>query len=707
MFEARMARTPCLLAAALLLGLPAASSAAPTPDDNDLSAQAQALATARAAFADGRPAETLEALKDLTDTRVADRRDVLRGEALLVLGQAEAAAEAFGAALDSQIWSVRHQARRGLLQAWSLSDHHARRLEALEQWGLSGALYRLAKVESLVRLRRHPAAVDELTVLRSRHPTAYMESVDRLTATLRSRGVKVSLTPAEAARRIEGLIGEGQLTRASRELDAHPLDPRRRRWLQAELAQRRGRHEEARRILEALHDEEPSGEGGDEVLYALARMHMRVDRYPSAQKYFDELVHRFPRSDRAEEGAFLAGWLDYDDGNYEAARRRMLAFADDRPGSEKATEALWYAGWSAYLGSEDAQALSAFDRLVKAHPGSSLVPFAHYWSGRIHARNERPEAAVAAYQATVDAAPLSYYGFWARRRLASAGSPVEAPQPDDDLPVFSVAQARTELGLGSVHVDRAVAFFDAGLEDWVEEEMKRALESLPASRSARDRVLRADLCRRLGAHRLAFRLGLAARPRLKDLKGDDAHWSWRLLRHAYPRAFEEEVRTNASEHGVSPDLVWSVIRTESHFRDDAVSPVGARGLMQMMPATARAIARQEPSARPHARRLFDPRSNTWLGSWYLAQLAFRYHDFIPAMVAAYNAGPNAADRWLNESGDLEVDAFIERISYRETRRYVRRVLETRWIYQTFEGGPRDQIPLQVKHQPAPERAVSF
>jgi soluble lytic murein transglycosylase len=178
-------------------------------------------------------------------------------------------------------------------------------------------------------------------------------------------------------------------------------------------------------------------------------------------------------------------------------------------------------------------------------------------------------------------------------------------------------------------------------------------------------------------------------------------------RLVHPEAYASSVKEAAAEHGVDPMLVWSIMRSESHYREDALSPVGARGLMQLMPATARRIGRMKAAARPHSARFVEPESNVWLGTWYLAQLAERYRGFRPAQIGAYNAGPTPMERWLDELDGRPTDEFIERISYRETRRYTRRVLETLWTYELLYGQPRTELNPTVSRKPPPEDAVAF
>jgi len=140
----------------------------------------------------------------------------------------------------------------------------------------------------------------------------------------------------------------------------------------------------------------------------------------------------------------------------------------------------------------------------------------------------------------------------------------------------------------------------------------------------------------------------------------------------WPLRFEDEVRTAAAVQQLDLDLVLAVIFAESRFDPEAVSPVGAAGLMQIMPESGRWIAEQIPLAQPEAIDLFDPVLNVRLGTWYLRYLLDRFGD-VEAALAAYNAGPTRVDRWLAE----------DQAPFAETAAFVRRVLAARRVYRVY------------------------
>jgi len=151
----------------------------------------------------------------------------------------------------------------------------------------------------------------------------------------------------------------------------------------------------------------------------------------------------------------------------------------------------------------------------------------------------------------------------------------------------------------------------------------------------------------------------------------------------YPRPFDREVLAAVRSTELAPELVFGVIRQESLYRVDAVSTSGARGLMQLLPGTAERAARALEDMTLDHSDLFDPSINIRLGATELGRLVERYDGQLPVALAAYNAGPNAADRWLPED-PLEADIWIENIPYNETRAYVRRVLWHSVVFRWLE-----------------------
>lgn len=150
----------------------------------------------------------------------------------------------------------------------------------------------------------------------------------------------------------------------------------------------------------------------------------------------------------------------------------------------------------------------------------------------------------------------------------------------------------------------------------------------------------------------------------------------------YPRRFEQEVLSASIEYGLDPDLVFAVIRTESHFETHAVSKAGAKGLMQIMPVTADWISSRRGFTH-EAEKLFEPAYNIDLGCYLLSYLLGYYENDLILAVAAYNAGAGNVDKWLENSGDKSGENL--EIPFGETKNYVKKVLESYEKYKAQRG----------------------
>ncbi|HPU02189.1 MAG: lytic transglycosylase domain-containing protein [Firmicutes bacterium] len=159
----------------------------------------------------------------------------------------------------------------------------------------------------------------------------------------------------------------------------------------------------------------------------------------------------------------------------------------------------------------------------------------------------------------------------------------------------------------------------------------------------------------------------------------------RLEKLFYPFHYREEILAAAAEQQIDPLLIAAVIQAESGFREDAVSAEGARGLMQLLPSTARWIAERRGESDFHPDKLFDPRYNIAAGSWYLADLLRQFHGSKVIALAAYNGGRGRVQRWLEEEIWDGSEAGLEQIPFSETRAFVRRVLDNYRRYRRLYG----------------------
>jgi soluble lytic murein transglycosylase len=158
---------------------------------------------------------------------------------------------------------------------------------------------------------------------------------------------------------------------------------------------------------------------------------------------------------------------------------------------------------------------------------------------------------------------------------------------------------------------------------------------------------------------------------------------WRIL---YPLEYREALERRARAAGVDPALVAALICQESTFEAGAVSKAGARGLMQIMPATGQFLARLL-GVRYRREALHDPETSLEFGMRYLRDMLDRFGGSVERALAAYNAGPHRVDAWTAGRPDMPAEEFVETIPFTETRNYVMIILAAREQYRRVYGFP--------------------
>ena len=162
----------------------------------------------------------------------------------------------------------------------------------------------------------------------------------------------------------------------------------------------------------------------------------------------------------------------------------------------------------------------------------------------------------------------------------------------------------------------------------------------------------------------------------------------------YPTGFKNEIVTYANKNNLHQDLVFALIRQESLFTPDVQSPVGAVGVMQIMPATATLLARKHNIPYNGPNDLLNPEKNIRLGTIYLKDLLGDFNGDEIKTMASYNAGPGSVTKWLTET-PLPLDIWIETMPYKETRNYVKQILNNQDIYRRKLGLKPRPLPTHI------------
>ena len=332
----------------------------------------------------------------------------------------------------------------------------------------------------------------------------------------------------------------------------------------------------------------------------------------------------------------------------------------------KYAEAEWMAGWiSLRFLNEFETAFTHFERMYKAVNFPISRARGAYWAGRaMEAQDKQHEAK--AWYTIASKHPTAYYGQLAFGKL----------HPGDSLPIF-ISQ-HTEKQKNADFENHELVQVVRMLSDVNEHDLIR-----PFIRHLYD--LNTDPAWRLSTARLSR----------QNKREDLAVWIAKrssqegveLPSIGYPTLNPPSLPRKLQVNRPEMPFVLALIRQESAFRVNAISPAGARGLMQLMPRTAKNVSRSVRLRYSKPRLTRDPNYNMTLGQAYLAELLKNQNNSYVLALVSYNAGPSRARRWIKAHGDLrdkEVDAidWVEMIPFDETRNYVQRVMENLQVYRT-------------------------
>lgn len=432
--------------------------------------------------------------------------------------------------------------------------------------------------------------------------------------------------------------------------------------LRAELLFRDRRYADAERAFAALPDTR-------EHRFWRARALARSGVLDAAKAAFERLGET--RDDWGARALFLAGTLYEDDDPATASARYRQALAQASR-AELRSEVLWRIAWRAYLEKRFDDAARDLAGLASDTTDPIEALRARYWQARaLAAAGDASGAAKLA--ALARDWGFTYYGQQSASRARNAG-----PEPGGEAPPEPEAVGPEAPSLGPDALLRPRVLLEAGL---IAEAGAEARALAGEAHTRADRLALATLLEDAGrfdaAQRVlldAYALPIAAGPR-----GEDLELWWAV----YPQAFAADVEQAATKAGIPPELLFAVMREESGFRPDVLSVVGARGLVQIMPETGRRLAERLGATSYSPDELFVPARNLELGAAYLAELLARFGGRVSCVIASYNAGPEAVQRWLAQNGALEEDEWIESIPYDQTRSYAKRVLRSFAIYQAL------------------------
>lgn len=419
-----------------------------------------------------------------------------------------------------------------------------------------------------------------------------------------------------------------------------------------------------------------------ERLYFLGECARRKGRIRDFQSRAEELASQHPNSPWTEEAFFSLGNYYLIQNDEATSRQWYERAARTFPRGQYAEKAHWKVCWRAYLDG-DPRARDLFEEHATLYPGSGQSSAAMYWLARLHERAGDEATAQGLYAAIQQHFPNYYYSFLASQRSAVAAGAADplVQRIAAKLP----AHRQLADAPGAKHaalIDRGRLLFDIGLDEDARRELYEG-----DYRKADGHWVGLELARQAAARddhfqgmRYMKRFGFGY---LRIPVDEQSREFWERL---YPLPFEDRLRARAEPHELDPYLVAGLIRQESEFNPRAVSRAGARGLMQVMPATGASLARRLGISRFSTGRLFEPDISLRFGTYHLKEVIDQFDGDLELALAAYNAGATRAKTWITWEEFPEPAAFVETIPFTETRGYVQAVLRNRETYRKIYSG---------------------
>lgn len=573
-------------------------------------------------------------------------------------------------------------------------------------------------------------------------------------------------TTSDLERRIKRLQLYGQANRARQELNLllerspkstrHEVD-----IMLAQFLEDQGYPDEA---LQTLIKHYPKLKSDYSFQILLAKIAAKASEYTTAIGAYYKAYKMAPGSRLGRRALFSSAFLSYQSQDYDGANRKFQELISKHRNSGLARDAKWHLAWIRYLRRDFAGAQVAFDKLMKESYGSRrrrYRPFnddrTRYWLAMSYLQQGKASEAKEMFTKLVANKSFSYYSILSNQRLQSLATTSDLDRtlasnnlvlPEDlvaaeearqlggeeneseetldqeeekeeiaeaELPVETPEEAAEEARDETVEVstfsnpklqkrfDAANLLIELGFDDWARFELYE-IERRTRNKNYLRQLMKAY--DRIGSYNRSLYISeiFFATERSQGLEKNRDLWMWN-----FPRGYSNFVEKYSRQYGVSEALVLSIMRAESHFFQHAISPVGARGLMQLMPYTAEQVARLVGDTHFADLDLSEPDVNIRYGTRYLARLSKQFQGLTPLVAAAYNAGPHRVNSWLNSFGSLDMDEFVEHIPFVETRNYVKKVLRHHVVYNSLYkpevkrdlAWVLDPIPFRVSDRPSP------
>ena len=423
------------------------------------------------------------------------------------------------------------------------------------------------------------------------------------------------------------------------------------------------------------------------ALYQSTLCYRRKGQPQLAEKHLIAFIEKYSWSALADDALYDLGWVQENEKLYDKAIASYRRLTTQYTNSDRLPRAYWQIGWIQFRNERYADCIETFTTLMKGFPTDSFAKAAHFWIGKSYERQNQLKVAEATYSEIAKASHW-YYSGRAKEHLKRLRSKTDGSVKPE---VLAAPRAHVTLdspawkNIGSKKTPRVAQLMRLKLFEDALTELDGLIKR--NNSNLRDNYYNLIFCleklkKFQQAHGYADRLS-----RFQPLRGRNNAIPVELYRLLYPLYYTNLLQKHTTKYEIDPLFVAAMIREESRYNADIVSYAGAIGLMQIMPANGPEFASRLKIPRFNTKMLYNPDINIQMGSWYMKSLMDQFDNNHALVAGAYNGGPGRMRRWIAAKKIPDLDEFIEDIGIDQTRRHIKKVIDSYNIYQELYPKP--------------------
>ena len=414
------------------------------------------------------------------------------------------------------------------------------------------------------------------------------------------------------------------------------------------------------------------------AIYQIAQCYQRKEHLNTAVSRLEDFVKVYTSSKWVDEALRDIAQICQEQGKSKAEFKTHTRLLEVAPQSPYVDVAMWRIGWLHFDEGRYEESYNTFKRLKESFPGNRYAMGAHFWMAKIRERQNKPELAQKLYKEVVKAR-YWYYTARAKAILGIATSQVEPRVAQEaKLPTLQACPEQVPQLMELRLYEDAIAHLNHHINTTAFSESQCFYDLL----TCYERLARYDQAQQLAEQALE-------NPTFANPTQQDLEW---LQQKLYPRYYAETIEKYAKLYEVDAFLISAMILEESRYNTAAMSDAGAKGLMQIMPATGKEEAQKISIRDFEPSMLNQPEVNIQVGTRYIYYLSSQFKGSPMLIIGAYNRGPGWMKRRMGSKEIKDIDEFVERITIRETRIHIKKVINSYdhyiEIYRKTDGPPR-------------------